>query len=410
MTWCIMKKNTKKITFVWEAKDKNRNKQQGEITAGSLALARAMLRKRSITPTRIKKKGVSINLLTQKTVTPMDVALFTRQLATMVKAGVPMLQSFDIATEGIDKNSLKQLIQTVKKDVEEGASLAEALHRHPKYFDDLYCSLVATGEQSGALDTLLDRIATYKEKTEALKAKVKKAMNYPIIVVLVSLVVTGILLVKVVPQFEEIFQGFGAELPAFTQLVIAISDGVQSSWYMLLIGCAAFGFGLRTLLQKSQKSRDHRDKILLKLPIIGAIIDKSIIARLTRTLATTFSAGVSLTDALNSIAGVTGNAVYRDATESICKDVSGGQSLQKAMRNSGNFPNLAVQMVAVGEESGSLDTMLNKVASYYEEEVDNMVDGLTSMLEPLIMIVLGVLVGGLIIAMYLPIFELGSVV
>lgn len=405
-----MAKQLKKSVFVWEGKDKNKNKQQGEVNAASLALAKATLRKRGIIPTRIRKKGISINLLMTKPITPMDIALFTRQLATMVKAGVPMLQGFDIATEGVDKPALKTLIQNVKKDVEEGSSLSEALHKHPKYFDELYCNLVATGEQSGALDTLLDRIATYKEKTESLKARVKKAMNYPIIVVLVSVVVTGILLVKVVPQFEEIFQGFGAELPTFTQLVIAISDQLQASWHILLIGIIAGIFGLKALLKRSQKARDNRDRLLLKIPVVGPIVDKSTIARLTRTLATTFAAGVPLTEALTSISSATGNAVYREATENIRKDVSNGQALQSAMRNSGKFPNMAIQMIAVGEESGSLDEMLSKVASFYEEEVDNMVDGLTSMLEPMIMIILGILVGGLIIAMYLPIFELGSVV
>lgn len=405
-----MAKQLKNAVFIWEGKDKNGKKQQGEINAASLILAKATLRKRGIIPSRIRKKGISIDFLKDKAITAMDVALFTRQLATMVKSGVPMLQCFDIAAEGINKPALKKLIQNVKRDVEQGSSLAEALQKHPKYFDELYCNLVATGEQSGSLDTLLDRIATYKEKTESLKARVKKAMNYPIIIVVVSVIVTGILLVKVVPQFEEIFQGFGAELPVFTQMVIALSEWLQASWHLLLIVLIGFFFGIRALLQKSEVAKNNRDRLLLKLPIVGAIIDKSVIARFTRTLATTFAAGVPLTDALSSVSGATGNIVYKEATENIRKDVSDGQGLQTAMKKSGKFPSLAIQMVTVGEESGSLDDMLGKVASFYEEEVDNMVDGLTSMLEPMIMVVLGVLVGGLIIAMYLPIFELGSVV
>lgn len=405
-----MAKQQKKAVFIWEGKDKSGKKQLGEVSAVSLVLAKATLRKRGVIPIRIRKKGISFDFLTNKAVSPMDIALFTRQLATMVKSGVPMLQCFDIAIEGVNKPGLKALIQAVKKDIEEGLSLSEALQKHPKYFDELYCSLIATGEQSGALDTLLDRIATYKEKTESLKARVKKAMNYPIIIVLVSMVVTGILLVKVVPQFEEIFQGFGAELPVFTQIVIGLSERLQASWHLLLLAIAVLIFGTKVLLQKSQAAKNSRDKLLLKLPIVGAIIDKSIIARFTRTLATTFSAGVPLTDALTSVSGATGNIVYKEATENIRKDVSDGQGLQTAMKKTGKFPSLAIQMVTVGEESGSLDDMLGKVASFYEEEVDNMVDGLTSMLEPMIMVVLGVLVGGLIIAMYLPIFELGSVV
>ncbi len=405
-----MTKKIKKSIFVWEGHDKNKSRQTGEINAISIALAKSALRKRGITPIKIRRKRLSINLLKGKPIKPLDIALLTRQLSTMVKSGVPMLQGFDIVSEGVDKPSMKELIQCIKKDVQEGLSLSESLHKHPKYFDELYCNLIATGEQAGALDTLLDRIATYKEKTEALKARVKKAMNYPIIVVLVSIIVTGILLVKVVPQFEEIFQGFGAELPMFTQLVIGFSEYIQDTWYLIILSFLLAGFGIRALLKRSQKARDNRDKMLLKLPVVGSIIDKSTIARLTRTLSTTFAAGVPLTEALTSISSATGNAVYRDATEDIRKEVSSGQALQSAMKNTGKFPNMAVQMVAVGEESGSLDEMLDKVASYYEEEVDNMVDGLTSMLEPMIMIVLGILVGGLIIAMYLPIFELGSVV
>ncbi|MGB1272343.1 MAG: type II secretion system F family protein, partial [Endozoicomonas sp.] len=341
---------------------------------------------------------------------PLDIALFTRQLATMMKAGVPLLQAFDITSEGIEKPSMQSLIGKIKNDVAGGSTLADALKSHPEYFDELYCSLVASGEQSGALETLLDRIATYKEKTEALKAKIKKAMNYPIAVVCVALIVTGILLIKVVPQFEEVFQGFGAELPAFTQMVIGLSEFVQSYWYIGLGGLIAAVFSLKRLMSSSKAARDTVDRLVLKLPIIGEILDKSAVARFGRTLATTFAAGVPLVDALDSVAGAAGNVVYSDATKRIKDDVSTGQQLQFAMKSSGIFPSMAVQMVSIGEESGALDEMLEKVATHYEDEVDNMVDGLTSLMEPIIMSVLGVLVGGLIVAMYLPIFQLGSVV
>ncbi|MCY4330811.1 MAG: type II secretion system F family protein, partial [Endozoicomonadaceae bacterium] len=320
-----MAKQLKKSVFIWEGKDKNNSKQQGEINADSLILAKALLRKRGIIPTKIKKKGISIDFLSSKAINPMDIALFTRQLATMIKSGVPMLKCFDIAIEGVTKTSLKKLIQNIKKDVEEGLSLNEALQKHPKYFDELYCNLVATGEQSGALDTLLDRIATYKEKTESLKARVKKALNYPIIIVLVSVIVTGILLIKVVPQFEEIFQGFGAELPVFTQMVIALSEQLQRSWHLILLVMVILFFGIRTLLQKSPAAQNSRDKFLLKLPVVGPIIDKSIIARFSRTLETTFAAGIPLTDALTSVSGATGNIVYKEVCGYRRKDVSDGQ-------------------------------------------------------------------------------------
>ncbi|WP_257280492.1 type II secretion system F family protein [Endozoicomonas sp. ISHI1] len=405
----MARKPTKTATFVWEGKDKSGRKVKGEIQSGSIALVKAELRKQGINSTKVRKKGMSLGTKGGK-IKPMDIALFTRQLATMMKAGVPLLQAFDITSDGIEKPAMKDLIGKIKNDVAGGSTLADALRNHPLYFDDLYCNLVASGEQSGSLESLLDRIATYKEKTEALKAKIKKAMKYPIAVVGVAMVVTGILLVYVVPQFEEVFQGFGAELPAFTQLVIGISEWVQSSWHMTIGALVAFGFMFKKLLQKSKATRDRMDRVTLKIPVIGVILDKSAVARFARTLSTTFAAGVPLVDALDSVAGAAGNVVYFDATQRIKEDVSSGQQLQFAMRNSGIFPAMAVQMVAIGEESGALDEMLDKVATFYEDEVDNMVDGLTSLMEPLIMSVLGVLVGGLIIAMYLPIFQLGSVV
>ena len=405
----MARKPTKSTTFVWEGKDKSGRKAKGEIQGSSIALIKAELRKQGISSAKVKKKGMSLGTKGGK-ISPMDIALFTRQLATMMKAGVPLLNAFDITAEGMDKPAMKDLIGKIKNDVAGGTNMADALRAHPLYFDDLYCNLVSSGEQSGALETLLDRIATYKEKTEALKAKIKKAMNYPIAVVCIAIVVTGILLIKVVPQFEEVFQGFGAELPAFTQMVIGLSEIVQESWYLALGVIIALVFGMKQAMKTSKATRDRMDQLLLKLPIIGGILDKSAVARFARTLATTFAAGVPLVDALDSVAGAAGNVVYSDATKRIKEDVSSGQQLQFAMKNSGIFPSMAIQMVSIGEESGALDEMLDKVATFYEDEVDNMVDGLTSLMEPLIMSVLGVLVGGLIIAMYLPIFQLGSVV
>ncbi|PRD20931.1 UNVERIFIED_CONTAM: pilC [Trichonephila clavipes] len=340
----------------------------------------------------------------------MDIALFTRQMATMMKAGVPLLQSFDIISEGFDNPNMRKLVDEVKQEVAAGNSFAASLRKKPQYFDELYCNLVESGEQAGALENLLDRIATYKEKTEALKAKIKKAMNYPIAVIVVAVVVSAILLIKVVPQFEEVFANFGAELPAFTQMVIGISQVMQEWWFIFLIVIFAAAFTFKEALKRSQKLRDSVDRGILKLPIVGDILYKSAVARFARTLSTTFAAGVPLVDALDSVSGATGNVVFKNATNKIKADVSTGMQLNFSMRTTGTFPSMAIQMTAIGEESGSLDEMLDKVASFYEAEVDNMVDGLTSLMEPVIMSVLGVLVGGLIIAMYLPIFQLGAVV
>ena len=402
-------KGAKTTTYVWEGKDKNGQPVSGETQAANIGLLKAELRKQGVASAKVKKKGITLGTKGGK-VKPMDIALFTRQLATMTKAGVPLLSAFDIASDGIDKPALKKLITQVKNDVAGGTNLAEALRKHPDYFDALYCNLVEAGEQAGALETLLARIATYKEKTEALKAKIKKAMNYPVAVVIVAFIVTGILLIKVVPQFEEVFAGFGAELPAFTQMVINMSRFIQEYWLIIAGGITGFVLFIKQLLKRSQKARDNLDRGLLKVPVLGGILDKSAVARFARTLATTFAAGVPLVDALDSVAGAAGNVVYKTATEKIKEDVSNGLQLQFAMRSTGIFPPMAIQMVSIGEESGALDEMLDKVATFYEDEVDNMVDGLTSLMEPLIMSVLGVLVGGLIVAMYLPIFQMGSVV
>ena len=401
-------KSAKKVFFSWQGKDKNGRPAQGEIASVSMALAKAELRKQGITSASVRKKRMKISR--RKRIKPVDIALLTRQLATMIKAGVPLLQAFEISAEGADNPAMKDLIVTVKNDVAEGINLSEALRKHPLYFDDLFCSLVFAGEQSGSLDTLLDRIATYKEKTEALKSKIRKAMKYPIAVVLIALVVTVVLLVKVVPQFESVFAGFGAELPLFTQLVISISEVVQKWWLiMAALLAAAFVAGKR-MLRRSRALRDSMDRFVLKLPVVGMLVNKSAIARFARTLSTTFSAGVPLVEALDSVAGAVGNAVYRQAVVTVKDGVSAGQQLQFSMRSTGVFSTMAVQLVAIGEESGALDDMLGKVATVYEQEVEDAVDGLTSLMEPIIMVVLGVLVGGLIVAMYLPIFQLGSVV
>jgi len=336
--------------------------------------------------------------------------VFARQLATMMSAGVPLVQSFEIIGRGHENPTMQNLIMTIKSDVEGGTSLADSLGKHPLIFDALFCSLVNAGEQSGALETLLDKIAMYKEKTESLKSKIKKALFYPTSVVIVAFIVTAVLLIFVVPQFEELFRGFGADLPAFTQFVIGISEVFQTWWWAIFGG---IGVAVAAFVEGKKRSPAFQraiDIVSLKIPVIGEILRKSAIARFARTLSTMFAAGVPLVEAMDSVAGATGNALFREATLKMKDDTSTGTQLQQTMRQCGLFPNMVIQMVAIGEESGSLDEMLSKVADFFEEEVDNMVDGLSSLLEPLIMAVLGVLVGGLIIAMYLPIFKLGAVV
>lgn len=406
----MAEKALKSDIFQWEGKDKKGNKVKGEISGTSAPLVRAQLRSQGITADKVKKKPKPLFGGAGKKIKPLDIALFTRQMATMMGAGVPLLQSFDIIGEGFENPNMRTLVENVKQEVAAGNSLASSLRKFPLYFDDLYCNLVDSGEQSGALEQLLDRIATYKEKTEALKAKIKKAMTYPISVIIVAVIVTAILLIKVVPTFQGVFAGFGAELPAFTMMVIHMSEFMQAWWFVFLIGIFGFGFGYKTIHQRSEKFRDAVDRAALKLPIIGDILYKAVVARFGRTLATTFAAGVPLVDALDSVAGATGNVVFRNAVNKVKQDVSTGMQLNFSMRTTGVFPAMAIQMTAIGEESGSLDAMLDKVASYYEAEVDNAVDNLTTLLEPLIMAVLGILVGGLIVAMYLPIFSLGGVI
>ena len=395
--------------YVWEGKDRKGNKAKGEISGTNLALVKAQLRKQGVMPSKVKRKPKPL-FGGSKKVTPFDIAMFTRQLATMMKAGVPLVQSFDIVADGLDNKGLQELVVAIRNDVASGTSFAGALRRHPKHFNDLYCNLVDSGEKAGALEQMLDRIANYLEKTEILKKKVKKAMTYPIAVIVVAIIVTAILLVKVVPQFESLFQGFGADLPVFTQMVINLSEWMQKWWFVVLLGIVAFIFAFGQAKRRSQKFSDLVDKYVLKLPIVGEIIDKSAVAKFGRVLSTTFASGVPLVDALDSVAGATGNAVYRDAIFKIKDEVSSGVQLQAAMRQTDVFPVMAVQLTAIGEESGNLDEMLAKVAEHYESVVDDMVDNLTALMEPMIMSVLGVLVGGLIVAMYLPIFQMGQVV
>jgi type IV pilus assembly protein PilC len=397
-------------TFVWEGTDKSGRKTKGEISSTTPAVAKAELRKQGINAQKVRKKSTRSGLSFGGKIKPADIALFTRQMATMMRAGVPLVQAFEIVADGSDKAKLKELILAIRTDVSGGNSFASAIRRHPLYFDELFCNLVDAGEQSGALETMLDRIATYKEKTESLKAKVKKAMTYPIAVLVVAFIVSGILLIKVVPQFESVFAGFGAELPVFTLFVIGLSEAAQAHWFKAILILAAMIFGLIQARRRSKGFQNWIDRTALKLPVVGNIIEKSSVARFARTLSTTFAAGVPLVEALNSVAGSTGNSVYTNAVYRVRDDVATGQQLNFSMRSTGVFPNMVTQMVAIGEESGALDTMLDKSASYYEEQVDNAVDNLTALMEPIIMSVLGVLIGGLIIAMYLPIFQLGEVV
>ena len=399
----------KNSTFLYEGVDRQGKKVKGETAGKGPALVRAELRKQGINAKKVVKKR-EVSLGGKKKIKPMDIAVFTRQMATMMKAGVPLVQAFEIVADGLEHPTMKQLVLSLKTEVESGSNFATALSKHPDQFDDLYCSLIEAGEQSGALETMLDRVALYKEKSEQLKQKIKKAMKYPATVVVAAVIVTAILLLKVVPVFQDLFSGFGAELPAFTVFVIGLSDGLQNNFLLIVVCIVAFAIGFSTLKKKSEPFRNALDRLVLKLPIVGDLAFKSTIARYARTLSTTFAAGVPLIDALDACAGATGNVVCRNAVYKVKEDGSTGQQLQCAMRATGVFPAMALQMTAIGEESGALDAMLEKVAIYYEDEVDNAVDGLTSMMEPLIMSVLGVLIGGLIIAMYLPIFQLGQVV
>lgn len=400
--------SSQQFPYVWEGTDKKGKRIKGKMLAVSEAAVKADLRRQGVLAKSVRKEMQLFK--SGKKVDAADIALFARQLATMLQAGIPMVQCFDIIGNGHDKPAMQKLVLAIKADIESGTSLHEALGKHPLYFDDLFVNLVEAGEQAGALETLLDKIATYKEKTEALKKKIKKALFYPAAVMAVAVIVTVILLIFVIPQFESLFKGFGADLPAFTQMVINMSKFVQESGIFIALVVGAAGYTFFYFKKRSRAMRRTLDRMLLKAPVVGPIMEKAAIARYARTLATMFAAGVPLVEALTSVAGATGNIVFEEATLRIRDEVSTGQRLQRSMESTELFPNMVIQMIAVGEESGSLDSMAAKVADFYEADVDAAVDAMSSLLEPLIMAILGVLVGGLVIAMYLPIFKLGAVV
>ena len=395
--------------FLWEGTDRNGKKVKGKSLASNEATVRADLRRQGVVPTRIRKQSKGLFSGGGKIDTG-DIALFSRQLATMLAAGIPLVQAFEIVGNGHENAAMQKLILAIKADVEGGSALAEALAKHPLYFDDLFVNLVEAGEQAGALESLLEKVATYKEKTEAIKKKIKKALTYPAAVLVVAFVVTAILLIFVIPSFEDLFRGFGADLPTFTRMIIDLSAFVRTQGVYLatLIGGSVAAF--LYFKKRSRKMRHFLDRLMLKMPILGPILQKAAIARYARTLSTMFAAGVPLVEAMESVAGATGNIVYEEAVLRMRDEVATGQRLQQAMENTDLFPNMVIQMIAVGEESGSLDEMSAKVADFFEADVDNAVDNLSSLLEPMIMAILGVLVGGLVVAMYLPIFKLGAVV
>ncbi len=404
------KAEAKSVTFVWQGTDKRGGKMKGETEGVSAALVKAELRRQGINPAKVSKKPQPLFGGGGKKITPKDIAIFSRQLATMMSAGVPLVQAFEIVGRGHDNPRMQSMILGIKADVETGSTLAESLRKYPEHFDPLFCNLVDAGEKGGILETLLHKIASYKEKTEALKAKVKKAMFYPTAVLIVAFIITAILLVYVIPQFEELFKGFGADLPALTMFVMELSTVFQDWWYVIFGGIFAATIVFKQAKIRSEAFRRILDRVALKVPVLGEIQNKSIVARFARTLSTMFAAGVPLVESLDSVAGATGNSLYGDAVLRIRDDISTGTQLNQAMKATGMFPSMVVQMVAIGEESGSLDQMLGKVADFYEEEVDALVDGLSSLLEPIIMAFLGVVIGGLVIAMYLPIFQMGNVV
>ncbi len=400
-------KKPKLDIYTWEGVDKQGRKVKGEMEAGSVALVNTSLRRQGINPLKVgRRRGTLFQF--KKKIKPKDIALFTRQLSTMLISGIPIAQAFDIVGKGHENPSVQQLVNSIKQDVESGTSLTQALGKYPLYFDALYCNLVAAGEQAGILDTILDKLATYKEKIEAIKGKIKSALFYPTAVVVVAFVITAVLLVFVIPQFESLFKGFGADLPALTKMVIALSRGFQDWWWAIVGSIVGTVVGIAYAYKRSPAMQHGLDRTLLRAPIIGEIVKKATIARFARTLATMFAAGVPLVEALDSVAGAAGNRVYYEGTVAIKNDVSTGMQLQAAMNATGLFPNMVIQMVSIGEESGELDSMLSKVADFYEREVDDAVAGLSSLLEPIIMVFLGVVIGGLVIAMYLPIFKIAS--
>lgn len=404
------KKANQLISFHYEGINKSGQKMIGEINARSMAMAKADLRNQGIVTNKISKKRKPLFDRKNKKIKAADITIFSRQLATMIESGIPLVQSFDIVSKGQTNTRMKELIEAIKNDIETGLTLSEALVKHPAYFNELFCNLVDAGEKSGSLDIMLDKVATYKEKIETIKKKIKKALTYPMAVMVVALVVTTGLLVFVVPQFESLFKGFGADLPAMTKAVVTMSKFMQSYWYYIFGVLGGLIYGFIYMKNHSLNFAENLDRILLKFPVIGPILEKAAIARFTRTLSITFAAGLPLVEALKSVAGATGNILYAKATDKIREEVSTGQQMNLAMEHTHLFPNMVIQMVAIGEESGALERMLGKVADFYEEDVDNAVDALSSLLEPIIMSILGILVGGLVVAMYLPIFKLGSAV
>jgi type IV pilus assembly protein PilC len=399
-------KSPKELIFEWEGKDKNGKIIRGEMRAGGEAVVNASLRRQGVMVTRVRKRRTSGG----KSIKQRDIAIFTRQLATMMKAGVPLLQSFDIVARGATNPRLIKLLTDIRSDVETGTSLSSAFRKHPMHFDALYCNLVEAGEAGGILEQLLDRLAIYQEKTMAIKAKIKSALMYPIAVIVVAFVVLTVIMIFVIPAFEDVFKSFGGELPAPTQAVIALSKFFVAWWWLIGIIIGGGGFFFFQSWKRSEKMQMTMDRLLLRIPVFGDLINKSVIARWTRTLSTMFAAGVPLVEALDSVGGASGNAVYAIATEQIQRDVSTGSALTTSMTATGVFPTMVLQMAAIGEESGSLDHMLGKAAEFYEEEVDEMVKGLSSLMEPFIIVILGTLIGGIVVSMYLPIFKLGAVV
>ncbi|MGQ9660495.1 MAG: type II secretion system F family protein [Thermochromatium sp.] len=396
--------------FIWEGTDRRGTRIKGESRAANIDMLRADLRRQGVNLIKVKTKPKPLFGGGKKKITAQDLAVFTRQLATMMAAGVPLVQAFDIVGRGHENPKMQDLILAIKQDIESGTAMSVALAKYPLYFDDLMCNLVAAGEQAGVLEVLLDKIATYKEKTESIKGKIKKALFYPAAVIVVAIVVTVVILLFVIPQFKELFTSFGADLPAFTLMVIGLSDSIREWWWAFLGVLGMLTYVISSAFKRSRRFREMVDRASLKIPVIGPILNKAAIARFARTLSTMFAAGVPLVEALQSVAGATGNVVYQDAVLKMREDVATGQSLQLAMRQRELFPHMVVQMTAIGEESGALDELLGKVADFYEEQVDNAVDALSSLLEPMIMVVIGGLVGSLVVAMYLPIFKLASVV
>ena len=399
-------KAAKGINFTWEGKDKSGKLVKGEMRASGENIVVSTLRRQGISNPKVKKQSRGGG----KRITDQDITFFSRQLATMMKAGVPLLQSFDIVAKGHSNPSVTRLLLDIKTEVETGSSLAQAFRKYPLYFDNLFCNLVAAGEQAGILDTLLDRLATYKEKILAIKSKIKKALFYPTAIMVVAFIVTAVIMIFVIPQFKQLFSSFGADLPAPTQIVMQMSDGFVKYWYIIFGGGGGAIWFFFNTWRRSEKMQDFMDRLMLKLPVFGDLIRKATIARWTRTLSTMFAAGVPLVEALDSVAGAAGNRVYYLATKKIQQEVTTGSSLTVSMQNSGVFPNMVLQMCAIGEESGALDSMLSKVADFFEAEVDDAVDALASLMEPMIMVVLGTVIGGLVIAMYLPIFKMGQAV